>query len=274
MYASINHWSFPEGMNLKDSMTLAKKEGYEGFEPAIAKEGEISLTSTDQEVLKVKEMAGDIGIRLASLASGLSWATNPVSPDQQVRAEAKRQLMRQIECASLLGVDAVLWVPGTVGGADSVHYDTAWDLTVENLNGIKDFAEKMGVTVGVENVWNNFLLSPLEMRALIDQIASPRVGVYLDVGNIIKFGYPEQWIKILAKRIARIHVKDFRRAVGNFGGFVDLLAGDVDFPAVIAALKDVGYEGPLTAEMSAEGCFPADIVYRTARAFEIILGKR
>jgi hexulose-6-phosphate isomerase len=155
-----------------------------------------------------------------------------------------------------------------------VDYDDAWNRTTENLHGLKGLAEQLGVTIGVENVWNNFLLSPLEMRDLIDQIASPRVGVYLDVGNVVKFGFPEMWVKILGSRIARVHVKDYKRDVGTMGGFVDLLAGDVDFPAVVSALQKTGYDGPLTVEIGAEGCFPEDNVFRTARAMEKILGKR
>jgi len=280
MYAAINQWSFPAGMSIRESMERAKAQGFEGFEPAISQSGELSLTSADRDILNIRDMADGIGIRLASLASGLSWGASPTSNDPAVREKARAHLKRQLECAKLLNIDAVLWVPGTVGTGfwggegDVVDYEDAWNRTVENLHGMKGYAEELGVTIGVENVWNNFLMSPLEMRVLIDEIDSPRVRVYLDVGNVVKFGFPEMWIKALGNRISRVHVKDYKRDVGTLAGFVDLLCGDTDYVAVTDALKDVGYEGPLTAEMGAAGCYPADIVYRTARALEKILGRR
>lgn len=280
MYASINQWSFPAGMDILSMMKMAKAHGYEGFEPAISATGELSLESTDAEIAGIANRAPEVGIRLTSLASGLSWGASPTSNDVAVRDRARAQLTRQLECAKLLNVDAVLWVPGTVGsgfwggGDDFVDYQAAWDRTIENLNQMKGLAEELGVTIGVENVWNNFLLSPLEMRTLIDQVNSPRVKVYFDVGNVIKFGFPEMWVKCLGDRIARVHVKDFKRAVGTLDGFCDLLSGDVDYPAVVKALLDAGYDGPLTAEMNAGGAYPEDIVFRTARALEKILGKR
>lgn len=279
MYKSINSWSFPGGMEVLDMMKMAKAHGFEGFEPAIAATGKLSLESKDCEWTELREQAADVGIRLTSLASGLSWGTSPTSNDKSVRDLAASQLRRQLECAKLIGVDAVLWVPGTVGkgfwgGEDFVDYGDAYDRTVENLNALKGDAEALGVTIAIENVWNNFLLSPLELRNLIDEIASPRVGAYLDIGNVIKFGFPEMWVKALGHRISRIHVKDYKRGVGTLDGFVDLLAGDVNFPAVIAELKAAGYDGPLTAEMSASGCYPEDIVFRTARALEKVLGER
>jgi hexulose-6-phosphate isomerase len=106
----------------------------------------------------------------------------------------------------------------------------------------------MGVAIGVENVWNKFLLSPLEMRDFLDKIASENVACYFDVGNVVLTGYPEQWIDILGHRIKRVHLKDFKRSVGTLDGFCDLLDGDVDYAAVMAALRRVGYDGPLTAE--------------------------
>ena len=110
------------------------------------------------------------------------------------------------------------------------------------------FAEELGVTLGVENVWNKFLLSPLEMRDFLDKIGSPRVKSYFDVGNVVATGYPEQWIRILGERIARVHFKDFQRDVATLDGFCDLLEGDADYAAVMRELRAVGYDGPVAAE--------------------------
>jgi hexulose-6-phosphate isomerase len=105
------------------------------------------------------------------------------------------------------------------------------------------------VAICIENVWNKFLLSPLEMRDFIDSFNSQMIGAYFDVGNVLLMGYPDQWIRILGKRIKRVHVKDFKLSVGTAEGFVDLLEGDVDFEAVKKALADVGYDGYVTAEL-------------------------
>ena len=136
-----------------------------------------------------------------------------------------------------------------------------------------ELAEKVGVSIGLENVWNKFLLSPMEMRDFIDKIDSDFVGSYFDVGNVLFNGYPEHWIKILANRIKKVHFKDYRIAAGGLHGFVDLLAGDVNYPAVIDALKSVGYDGYVTAEMiPAYTHYPETIIYNTSNAMDKILG--
>ncbi|RPJ45010.1 MAG: sugar phosphate isomerase/epimerase, partial [Chloroflexi bacterium] len=106
-----------------------------------------------------------------------------------------------------------------------------------------------GVTICIENVWNKFLLSPLEMKGFIDSFGSPCVGSYFDVGNVLLTGYPDQWIRILGPRIRRVHIKDFKKSVGTAAGFCDLLEGDVDFDAVKKALSGIQYSGYVTAEI-------------------------
>jgi hexulose-6-phosphate isomerase len=127
------------------------------------------------------------------------------------------------------------------------------------------------VAIGIENVWNGFLLSPLEMRAFVDSFASPWVFAWYDVGNTLAFGRPEHWIRILDRRIRRLHVKDYRRAVGTAAGFVDLLAGDVEWPAVMAALRAIGYRGWCTAELGPYRHAPQVLIGNTARALAAIL---
>ena len=127
------------------------------------------------------------------------------------------------------------------------------------------------MAIGVENVWNKFLLSPIEMTGFLDACGSPWIRAYFDAGNVLQFGYPEQWIEILGKRIVRVHVKDFKRAVGNINGFTDLLAGDVDWPAVVRALRGVGYDSFVTAEMGAYRHYGDQIVYNTSAALDRIL---
>lgn len=151
-------------------------------------------------------------------------------------------------------MDAYLLVPGAVDvfflpDAEVVPYEVCYERAIDFVSKLIPTAEKTGVSICIENVWNKFLLSPLEMRNFIDSFGSKKIGSYFDVGNVLLTGYPDQWIKILGSHIKRVHIKDFKLSVGTAEGFVDLLEGDVDFEAVKKALAEVGYDGYVTAEM-------------------------
>jgi hexulose-6-phosphate isomerase len=161
---------------------------------------------------------------------------------------------KALQITSWLGADAYLLVPGAVDvfflpDAEIIPYDVCMKRAVEFVSKLVSTAEKCKVHICIENVWNKFLLSPLEMRDFIDSFKSEFVGSYFDVGNVLLTGFPEQWINILGKRIKRVHIKDFKKSFGTAEGFVDLLEGDVDFEAVKKALKEIGYDGYATAEM-------------------------
>ncbi|MFC5531444.1 sugar phosphate isomerase/epimerase family protein [Cohnella yongneupensis] len=279
MKKGINIWSFPGGMSLADSIRLAKTAGFEGIEPALGATGELGLDCTERELLEIRKTAEDTGIELTSLASGLYWDYSLTSSDASIRAKARDIVKKQLESASVLGVDTILVVPGAVGvdfipGSEVVPYDRAYDYALEALSGLAAEAEAQRVSIGIENVWNKFLLSPLEMRGFIDAIGSPYVGAYFDVGNVIYSGYPEHWIPILGHRIKKVHFKDYRRDAGGLHGFVDLLAGDVDYEAVVSALKGIGYDGYVIAEMiPGYRQQPQQIVHNTSGAMDAILGR-
>jgi hexulose-6-phosphate isomerase len=179
----------------------------------------------------------------------------------------------------LLKADTILVVPGAVGvdfipGAGVTEYDVAYENALEALSGLAESAKAANVSIGVENVWNKFLLSPLEMRTFLDSIGSEWVGAYLDIGNTLLNGYPEHWIKILNRRIKKVHFKDFRRNGAGLSAFVDLLAGDVDYPAVTAKLREIGYSDYVIAEMIPPyRHFPEQIVYNTSLSMDAILGR-
>jgi hexulose-6-phosphate isomerase len=151
-------------------------------------------------------------------------------------------------------LNAYLYVPGAVDvffdpNAEVVPYDVCYARAQAAISALLPTAESLNVAVCIENVWNKFLLSPLEMRAFIDSFDSPQVGAYFDVGNVLLTGYPDQWIRILGQRIRRIHIKDYQIAAGGDTGFCDLLDGDVNFEAVKLALAEIGYNGYVTAEI-------------------------
>lgn len=260
-------------------MQLAKKAGFEAIELAVAEEGELTLNSTKKNARSVLRMAQKVGIRLSSLITLLLWEHPLTSNDEKVRQRAKDIIKKMLELARHLEVDTILVVPGAVDicfkpGAEIVPYDITYERSLKALTECAQIAEKYKVSIGIENVWNKFLLSPLEMRDFIDKIGSEYVGSYFDVGNVLLTGYPEQWIRILDKRIKKIHIKDFKLSVGNINGFCNLLEGDVNWPEVVKALRDIGYNGPITAEVTPYKENPEALVYSTSTSMDFILGRR
>ena len=281
MKKSISIWSFYGDWSLKDKMKLAKDAGFEGIELDVSGDGPITLDSDEDAIAAIGSLAADSGLTLSGLATGMYWEFNPASENAESRAQAKEVLEKQIRVASQLGIGAVLVVPGSVGadfipGCEEVSYDKVWDRATEFISNALPLAKELGVDIGIENVWNKFLLSPLEMSRFIDQFDDAHVGSYFDVGNVLATGYPEHWIRILKDRIRRVHVKDYRRAVGSVDGFVDLLSGDVNWPAVVQSLKSIGYSGWVAAEMIPPVPFykyaPETLIDNTSRAMDSILG--
>jgi L-ribulose-5-phosphate 3-epimerase len=279
MKKGINYWSFAEGTPVVKAMKLAKDAGFEGIEFCLAASGEISLESKEKELLAIRNEAEEIGLELPSLASWLPWEYSLTSSRPEHRQKAKDIIRKQMDTAAILGANTVLVVPGYVGvdfveNSEICPYDEVYDRALEAISELAVDAAVRGLTIGVENVWNKFLLSPLEMRTFIDEVGSSAVGVYFDVGNVLLTGYPEHWIKILGQRIKKVHFKDYRRNPGGFNAFVDLLAGDVNYPAVVDALRAIGYDDYCNAEMMPTYKHYTDqVIYNTSSAMDRILQK-
>jgi L-ribulose-5-phosphate 3-epimerase len=280
MRKSINIWSFPASLSLSDKFHLARDAGFDGFEIDLTVDGPLGLDSSPQEIAGVRALAEESGLELSALATGLYWGTNPASADPNLRYHAEAILKTQVEVAQALGLDAILVIPATVGAdfipnCEVVCYDVAWQRATEFIRTALPSAEKAGVRICIENVWNKFLLSPLEMREFIAQFQSESVGAYFDVANTLAFGYPEHWIEILGRHILRVHLKDYRRAVGSVDGFVEIFSGDVNWSAVIDALHKIGYDGWLTAELIPPVPFykhaPETLLFNTSRAMDELL---
>lgn len=280
MKKSVGICCFYGNWTIEEKFLLAKEAGFQGFEIDLSEDGPVSLKSTKGELEAFRALAEKHGLELSGLMSFLYWGANAASEDPAVREKVAEILARQIECARHLGIDTILAIPGSVGvdfipGSEIVRYDTAYERATDFIKAALPLAESAGITIGVENVWNKFLLSPLEMRAFVDQFDTRNVGVYFDVANTLAFGYPEHWIEILGPRIKRVHFKDYRRNVATVDGFCDLLAGDVDWSAVMAALRKVGYDGWVTAEMIPPVPFykhcPEVLIHTTSRAMDAIL---
>lgn len=281
MKKSISYWAFPGGLegkkSIRECFVEAKAAGFEAVELAMGMEGEITLDSREEDLKKIAETAEEVGIEISSLATGLYWEYNFSSGDPAKVEMARNVTLKMLEAAKYIGVDTILAIPGSVDvffdpSAEVVPYDVVWQRVTDALKELAPVAESFKVNIGIENVWNKFLLSPIEMMYFIDSIGSDYVGVYFDVGNVMPFGYPEQWIRVLGKRIKRVHFKDFKRACGTVEGFCDLLEGDVNWPAVVDALDEIGYDSFVTAEMiPLYAHYPEVRIENTSRAMDKIL---
>lgn len=280
MKKGINIWSFPDTLKVGECIRLAKDAGFDGIELSLNETGELGLDCTEAELLSYRSLAEETGIQLTSLASGLYWSYSLTSSQASVRSKAKEIVKKQLEAAAVLGVDTILVVPGAVGvdfvpGSEVVPYDAAYNYALEAFTELAVEAERLNVNIAIENVWNKFLLSPLEMRDFIDKVGSERVGSYFDVGNVLFSGYPEHWINILGSRIKKVHFKDYRRDAGGLHGFVDLLAGDVNYPEVVRALQGIGYTDYVIAEMiPGYKHYGSQLIYNTSGAMDAILGRK
>ena len=232
----------------------ARSHGYQGVQLYTEIEkGFLSLETDDAVLREIGQAAADAGVVLPSLEiAPLQYTVTSDNADE--RSRGIDIVKRSLQMAAELGSCGVLFIPGYVGlpwdqSVAPVHYEQAYNRTGDALAELADHAGKLGVAVHLENIWNLFLLSPLEMRRLIDEVNSPHLGVLFDVGNCVQFGFPEQWIRILGERIREVHLKDFRRAVGTVEGFVPLQAGDVNWPEVMTALREINYDGFLIPEV-------------------------
>ncbi len=246
MLKGINQWAFPNDMPAAQAMAMAARIGYQSFEVCVGETGPVSLEITEAEASALRREADRLGLTIPSVGTGLGWQYPMTSPDPVVRAKGIETTTQALQIAKWLGANTVLVVPGIV--SPEISYEAAIENALAAVQEMVPAAEKIGVTIGIENVWNKFLLSPVEMRDFIDQCESEYVGAYIDTGNIILYGYPQQYLRILGPRVRAVHAKDFRASAGNFDGFVMLMEGDVNWPEVVAALKEIGFDGSLTAE--------------------------
>ena len=242
---------FPSTVPYAECFQRAKNAGFEGIEIQMGRE--ITLSSTPEQVRQIGESARQAGIAVSSLWVSQPFSANPLnSPDPEVRARGVESIRKAIEFATFLNCGALLLVPGRLGDGARfrVGYQATWELFTAELKKCIPAAEKARVLLTPENVWNKFLVSPLEMRAFVDQFQSPWLQTHFDIGNVMQFGYPQDWILTLGSRVKRIHVKDYKLSRGaEQGRFVGLLEGDVDWKEVMAALVKVGYRGFLSPEI-------------------------
>lgn len=235
-----------------EAFARAKEHGFDGLELRLDGDGRVGLPAPYDEPDRAAELARQVGLELPSTMGPGFVDLFHLEPEESL-PEIIRRTDRGLQAAHALGAGAILQIPGYVQvmwdpKSPIVPYDVAYERSLAIYRELRTVAERHRITLCVENVWNRFLLSPLEMRQFVDQIGSPYVKAYFDVGNVLVNGFPEQWIRILGSRLGRVHLKDFKTAIGNLQGFVMLLEGNVNWREVMQALREVGYDGYLTAE--------------------------
>jgi hexulose-6-phosphate isomerase len=235
---------FP-GRSVSDSLSYARAAGYDSLELRVRAEGELT-PATDAAALRAwSREAERLGVAIPSLAPDM--CSGFASADAAQRESAREGLRGSLRVAAALGADTILVHPGQL--TPQVRYDVMYANLRDIMRGIAPEAEKLRVAVGVENVWNKFLLSPLEARRFLEEVGSEYVGVYFDVGNFVPWAYPEHWIEILGRGVKKVHFKDFHRSDHRF---VPLLEGDVDWPAVMRALRATGYDSDVIQEVAGD----------------------
>ncbi len=256
MLAAINAWTFPAELAPEQQLAAAAAAGFDGIELTVATDGPLCFDSSLDACAALARQAKDLDLQIVSLATAEFWKVNYASPEESARRRAVDLTLAMLDRAAALEVEAILVVPAVVGMPDEpqprVSYADALQRTFDTLRNLRHEAESRGVTIAVENVWNRFLLSPFEAADLLDRINSPYVGWYFDTGNVMAFGYPADWISTLTWRIKRVHVKDYDLSRPGAAGFCPLGEGSVNWPQVVAALRQVGYDGPLTFEGSGD----------------------
>lgn len=244
------YWSMlPAKLSIEERFALAKECGFESVECPTE-----DSPSVVEEILAASRKTG---LPVHSVMNRDHWKFPLSSPDPAVVEKCVHGIETSIRNAKTWGAETVLLVPAVVNA--EVGYKQAWDRSTAQIRKLIPLARENKVIIGVEEVWNKFLLSPLEFARYVDQFESPWVRAYFDVGNMVLYGFPQDWIRTLGKRIVKVHLKDFgwrtytlpgdppqRKRVPEFG---DLREGEIDWKAVHKAFQEIGYRGDATVEL-------------------------
>jgi hexulose-6-phosphate isomerase len=221
--------------SVMEKFRAVREAGFEGVEA-------MGGMSNDE----VLEAAKANGLKIPSVCCHTHWAKPLSDPSPEARKVGVQGLETSLRDAKTYGAKSVLLVPAVVN--KQVSYADAYKRSQEEIRKVIPVAQELGVVIAIENVWNQFLLSPLESARYVDEFESRFVGWHFDIGNIINYGWPEQWIRTLGKRIQQLHIKEYSRKKrdkeGPGAGFrVEFLEGDNDWPAIMKALDEIGYNG-------------------------------
>lgn len=260
---AVEYNMLPESLSILQRFQLAKDCGFEQIE--------CPTTSGQADAEAMKSASEKVGLPIHSVMNMDHWKYPFSSADSAVVEKGLEGARTSIRNAHLWGASTVLLVPGVVNPQTS--YKDAYTRSQANIRKLIPLAEELNVTLALEEVWNKFLLSPLEFARYIDEYNSPHIRAYFDVGNVVLYGYPQDWIRTLGKRIVKLHIKDFSfrrdKASGNaVARWVSPGDGDIDWAAIYSALEEIGYQGTATLELSSGD---ADYLKEMRQRFALIL---
>lgn len=248
----------PKDRSYAGRFALARRAGFDAIE--------MQTIEAEAEETEILEAARGAGVRIHSVMNSDHWRFPLSSADPAIVAQSVRGMETSLRNAARWGADAVLLVPAVVDAKTS--YGDAWTRSQRVIRErLLPMAREMKIVIAIEEVWNKFLLSPLEFARYVDEFESPFLRAYFDVGNIVFYGYPQDWIRTLGSRIVKVHVKDFQldRSKGLFA-WKNIGEGDVDWIEVHRALVDVGYSGYVTTEVAGgDEAYLADLAARVDR---------
>lgn len=250
----------PKQLSYADRLKLARDVGFEAIQAY--------TTPDEREAEEIKKAAEDAKIRIDSVMNTAHWEFPLSSADPGVIEKSIDGMKTSLHNAKFWGAQSVLLVPAVVN--EQTSYRDAWTRSQKQVRRLSPLAEELGVVIAIEEVWNKFLLSPLEFATYVDEFASPWVKAWFDVGNVVLFGYPQDWIRTLGKRIFALHLKDFKRERNGYK-WTNLGEGDINWPEVRKALAEIGYSGTATTEL--EGGDEAYLRDVSARVDRLVLGK-
>jgi len=250
----------PKDLSYADRFKLARDVGFEAVQAY--------TTPKESEAEEIKQAADAAGIKIDSVMNEGHWEWPLSSRDPEVVEKSLNAMRTSLHNAKLWGSYSVLLVPAVVNPQTS--YRDAWTRSQEQIRKLIPLAEELKIVIALEEVWNKFLLSPLEFAHYVDEFKSPWVKVWFDVGNVVFYGYPQDWIRTLRDRIVELHLKDFKRKDDGYA-WVNLGDGDVDWAEVRKALAEIGYAGTATTELDGgDAAYLRDVSQRVDR---LALGK-
>jgi hexulose-6-phosphate isomerase len=236
IYKSVKWGMIQDGQTVLEKFQLCKDLGFDGME---------LVSPSKLNLEEVQAASRETGMPVHGLVNQKHWQVRLSSSDPSQRAQGQQILDQCLRDARAMGGDSVLLVPGRVNGEDENH-DHVWQRSIVEIKKSLPLASRLGVRILIENVWNGFCETPEQLRDYLDEINSPWVGAYFDIGNVRKFSPPENWIRVLGNRIVKLDVKDW----GKKGGFCKIGDGDVDWNQVQTALAEIDFTGWSTAEVS------------------------
>jgi L-ribulose-5-phosphate 3-epimerase len=249
----------PRDLSVLERFEMAKRAGFEGIEP--------NTLNTPEEVRQYKEASQKTGLKIHSIMNSDHWRYPLSDSDPQVVRQCMDGIRTSLRNAAELGADTVLLVPGIV--TPDVRYAEVYERSQKLIRELLPLAEQLKVVIGIENVGNRFLLSPLEFRRYIDEFESPLVRGYFDIGNVVAYGFPPDWIRTIGPQLFKVHIKRFEPGVEHPAFDPnDRRTQGIDWPDVRKSLDDVGYAGWVSVEVrSGDEAYVTELSRRMDRFF-------